>query len=438
MTGTTTDQETALAEIDSGYGSGGRHLLIGNAGTGKTWLMAEAARRFQNRKLSVIASAPTHKAVAVLKSKLDGSGLFVPCRTIHSLLSLRPKAVTDRQVFERKARAEPVTADVVVVDECSMLGTDLMRHIKRYLPQSFVLFVGDRAQLPPVGEAESESFGTFVKSRLTTIVRQAEGNPILEAAGIVRESQSSGRMDWSWVRSNKRESSGIFLPRDPYAWMQKAFTSREYDDNPDTFRYLAWTNDRVREINTLVRRWRYGENLPTPFMPGERIMLRQPLFGDDEAGDRSIIFNTNEEVDLLNIKRGKLEFEIPEAEGVAGWTAVVPTWELALRRPDDDLEATAHMVADDREWNRIDARIREEAADARQRWRDLHRLREAVVKCQSVYALTAHNSQGSTFGSVFLDLPDIASCAENNILECQRMLYVGLTRPTTAAMVLGA
>ena len=47
--------------------------------------------------------------------------------------------------------------------------------------------------------------------------------------------------------------------------MKKAFTSPEFDADPDSFRYLAWTNSRVRQVNEMIQGWRYGANIPTPF-----------------------------------------------------------------------------------------------------------------------------------------------------------------------------
>ena len=157
----TADQADALRDIEAAFEPGGIYLLTGHAGSGKTYLMQRLTKNMLARKRSVILSAPTHKAVAVLKRKLDEAKIQgVTCRTIQSVLSLRPKPRTDRLIFERSRGAEPVTADVVVIDECSMVDSDLYRHIKRHLPNAFVLFVGDPAQLPPVGEIESQSFST--------------------------------------------------------------------------------------------------------------------------------------------------------------------------------------------------------------------------------------------------------------------------------------
>src|SRR3984885_14877039 len=114
-----------------------------------------------------------------------------------------------------------------------MVSEDLYRHIKRHLPNAFVLFVGDPAQLPPVGEVESRTFAIMNRSHLSTIVRQAAGNPILAAAGIIRASQG-GLADMSWCAPSAVENKhGIFLPADAaHRWMKKAFTSPEFDADP--------------------------------------------------------------------------------------------------------------------------------------------------------------------------------------------------------------
>ena len=226
----------ALRKIEAAYEPGGFYLLTGHAGSGKTYLMQRLTKNMLAKRRRIVLSAPTHKAVAVLARKLvEANVRDVPCRTIHSILSLTPKPRTDRLVFERERDAEPVTADVVVVDECSMVSEDLYRHIKRHLPSAFGLFVGDPAQLPPVGEVESQTFATKNRSHLTTIVRQAAGNPILAAASIIRASQG-GPADMSWCAPSALENKyGIFLPSEHTA----AVEAQPGDDR-------ALSEDRVR------------------------------------------------------------------------------------------------------------------------------------------------------------------------------------------------
>jgi exodeoxyribonuclease-5 len=429
----TPDQDRALAEILAAQERGGRYLLTGYAGSGKTTLMQALARKLVARHQSVVLTAPTHKAVAVLASKLRQAGIEdVDCRTVHSLLSLKPKPHGDRLVFQRDRRAEPVMADVVVIDECSMVGADMLTHIKGHLPMSFVLFVGDPAQLPPVGEVASGTFATTRRSHLSTIVRQGADNPILAAAHAIRESQG-GPMDWSWAKSAKAPPMGVYVPSDPDAWMREAFTSPKFDADPDRARYLAWTNDRVAQVNAKVRRWRYGDEIPTPFMPGERALVRAPVILQD-----TILFNTNDEGRVIDIAPASFEFDFASCDGVPGWTAEVPSWRVTLRREDDGAEHAVHMPADDRAYNRVLARITDEAGEASYRWKHLHEFKSSMARLQSIYAMTVHTSQGSTFANAFVDLPDIRRRAQSNVLETQQMLYVAATRPSHALVLVGA
>lgn len=423
----TPDQQRAEAEIlEASAELGSRYLLTGSAGTGKSTLVRKLARAWKKRKQRLALTAPTHKAVAVLRRMVrqEGLGDDVECRTIQSLLSLKPQVHGDRQVFVRDKHAKPVEADIVVCDEASMNSADLMRHIRRYMPVSFVLFVGDPAQLPPVNERESEAFQTKARSHLETIVRQAAGNPILEAATIIRENQGKP-FDWSWACSRKAEKAGVFVPADPWDWMKQGFTRKAFDDNPDTFRFLAWRNDRVAQVNDMVRAWRYGGPPPTPFMPGEFAMFRSPL---TIAGN--IIFGTNEEARVVSIKPSTHKHWFESTSEHEAWTAEIPTWEIRMRRADGS-DTDVHMPADANAMRKVEERIRDEASYARVRWRHLYDWKGGLAHLQSIYAMTVHTSQGSTFENAFVDVRDIAGRLDSNLLEAQQMFYVAATRPTT-------
>jgi hypothetical protein len=66
------------------------------------------------------------------------------------------------------------------------------------------------------------------------------------------------------VRPPQVDDYGIFqLAEAAQHLMKKAFTSDEFEADPDSFRHLAWTNARVRAVNEMIRRWRYGEEILT-------------------------------------------------------------------------------------------------------------------------------------------------------------------------------
>jgi exodeoxyribonuclease-5 len=431
-------QAQALFEIEQAYERGARHLLTGFAGSGKTTLMQQVARIFQDEGKNVVMTAPTHKAVAVLARKLAEAGIEVPCCTIHSLLSLRPKVVGDKQVFERADRAREIIADVVVIDEASMLDTSLMGHIRSFLKWQFVLFVGDPAQLPPVGEIASEAFSVKSRSHLDTIIRQVAGNPILEAARIIRESQGTDAMDWSWLEGPNANKQGLFRPGAALNdWMRRGFLSDEFAANPDHFRYLCWTNKRVHEVNRIVRRWRYGGGTPTPLMPGEPCMARTPVFVEveDEKGrmQTEIVMQNCEEGVVLAIEPATVKSQI--GYGPGAWSTEVETWRCIIEC-DDGRRVEAHMIRDERSYKKAEAELREWSKMEKD-WRPFFRFKEDFSDLRSLYALTVHSSQGSTFKWAVIDVGDIAKREEANMLECQQLFYVAITRATDGIILGG-
>jgi len=76
--------------------------------------------------------------------------------------------------------------------------------------------------------------------------------------------------------------------------------------------------------------------------------------------------------------------------------------------------------------------------ESRVRWKHLHEFQQGLAQMQSVYCLTIHRSQGSTFQTAFLELPDIRRREKTNLLEAQEMLYVAITRPSHRLIVLGS
>ena len=427
----TLDQELALAQIVAAQGGGNHHLLTGYAGSGKTTLMQDVVREFSRQRLDLAVSAPTHKAVAVLRRKLAEAGLAdAPCSTIHKLLGLRVCVDGAGTKLEHSDSSKSVDAQVVIVDECSMLDAELMWHIRQTLGHCFVLFVGDPAQLPPVGEIASNSFGTRSRSHLDTIVRQAAGNPLLDAAHVIRQSQG-GPLDWSWCRSAKAPPMGVFVPERPDAWLRHAFMSTAFQADNDAFRYLCWTNERVAEVNLKVRRWLYGD-IEEPFAVGERALLRSPLFVGEVQ-----VFSTNEEAKVLAIKASHFSFPFEKTEAHGSWGAVLASWEVTLEAPGGG-GLPVHMARSQRDLDCIDERLRHEAKASPLRWTERFAFNRALARLQSVYALTVHCAQGSTFRTAFVDVGDIRRRAKSNPLECQQLLYVAATRPSESLVLVGA
>jgi len=149
--------------------------LGGYAGTGKTTVIKYLLRQLKG-KIPAIVSAFTGKAVSVLRNK----GVYQSC-TLHSLLyHAEYDTETKKMVFVPRSF---LAYDFVIVDEASMISTLLYDDLRRHPVK--ILFVGDPAQLEPVGD--NPNLMRYVDYQLTKIHRQATKSPILVLANLIRE-----------------------------------------------------------------------------------------------------------------------------------------------------------------------------------------------------------------------------------------------------------
>ncbi|MBC2705559.1 ATP-dependent RecD-like DNA helicase [Desulfobacula sp.] len=159
-------------------------VITGGPGTGKTTLIRALCAVYKWRDLKVALSAPTGRAARRL-SEVTGKKAF----TLHKLLGFD----YENQTFERNF-ANPLELDVLVVDEASMVDTQLMYRLIEAMPVSAsLILVGDTFQLPSVGPGnvlsdiiESDRVKVF---SLTTIFRQAKESPIIMYAHKIRNGE---------------------------------------------------------------------------------------------------------------------------------------------------------------------------------------------------------------------------------------------------------
>lgn len=164
-------------------------VISGAAGTGKSTIlkyMVETIKQLNDvnkiinlTEIPYKVTATTNKAVEILKA--DHNAI-----TVHDHLNLFVAERHNRTVlYQNKANTDKNI--VVFVDECSYIDSSLMNFIKDCSYIKWV-FIGDEAQLPPVGEAISPVFSSgFPMIRLHQIMRQADDNQIQDYSRKLRE-----------------------------------------------------------------------------------------------------------------------------------------------------------------------------------------------------------------------------------------------------------
>ena len=149
-------------------------IITGGPGTGKTTIIRSILEIFKQLDRRCILMAPTGRAAKRLSEVTH-----YPAATIHRGLGYNPK-----MGGFQKNEEHPLPADLVVIDEASMVDTTLMFHLLKAVPDSAVLIlVGDIFQLPSVGPGNVLS--DFIYSQrvpvvqLDQIFRQGEGSLIV-------------------------------------------------------------------------------------------------------------------------------------------------------------------------------------------------------------------------------------------------------------------
>jgi exodeoxyribonuclease V len=176
-------QDAALKAVADWLRQGGRPVfrLFGYAGTGKTTLARHIAEGVDGE---VAFGAYTGKAALVLRSKgcADAS-------TIHSMIYRSRESDEGGPQFVLNRQSQAAKADLIIIDECSMVDEELGRDLLSFGQP--VLVLGDPAQLPPV-----KGGGFFTSAEpdvmLTEVHRQAKDNPIIQMSLLVRE---GGRLE---------------------------------------------------------------------------------------------------------------------------------------------------------------------------------------------------------------------------------------------------
>jgi exodeoxyribonuclease V alpha subunit len=159
-------------------------VLTGGPGTGKTTLINSLVRILEKKGQRIVLASPTGRAAKRL-SEVTGR----EAKTIHRLLEFSPK----EGGFKRN-EDNPLDADLVVIDEASMVDILLMNHLLKAIPlTATLLLVGDVDQLPSVGPGNvlkdiiaSGSVETII---LTEIFRQAQESLIIVNAHRVNRGE---------------------------------------------------------------------------------------------------------------------------------------------------------------------------------------------------------------------------------------------------------
>lgn len=379
----------------------GIFILSGGPGTGKTTTINMIIRYFQQEGMDIFLAAPTGRAA---KRMTEATGF--EAKTIHRLLELNGDMSDDRQasaVHFEKNELNPLEADVVIIDEMSMVDIHLFQALlKAVAPGTRLVMVGDRNQLPSVGPGqvlkdlmESGCIATVVLSK---IFRQAGESDIVVNAHRINEGKQ--------IKLDNKSMDFFFLERDNvnviYKHMIQLITGKlpKYV-HAGMFDIQVLTPMRkgalgVETLNGILQQYL---NPPSP----EKLELPH---GDG-------IFRVGDKV--MQVKNNyQLEWEILSKYGIAVDSGQgVFNGDVGIIK---EINETAKTVAVE--------------------YDDMRRVTYPVNGLDEIelaYAITIHKSQGSEYPAVIMPL-----LSGPRMLFNRNLLYTGVTRAKSCVTILGS
>ena len=409
-------------------------LLKGGAGTGKTHIIGALIAHLQaeDQRLWIAASAPTNKAVKVLKNSANQWRIHnIDYGTIYQFLGLTLDYDDegDRVLVEGN-RSTIDKYELVIIDESSMISErlwNLLNEVANRYHKTKFLLIGDNAQLNPVNEAESPIFSQVKNvAELTKVMRTDLHNPVMDIIQSAREKVFNPQHRYPLQSSFTDDLMNGVWVLNRAKWLEqmvRAFQSPKYKYNPDYVRAIAWRNKTVNYLNQYIRAAIY-EDVSKPYLPGERLMATDTIF-DPIDGEEILLSNSD-------------EFEVAKAYKSISEDSY-DIWRLKVV----DQEGTNYrlQVIDQSSQPQFSADLRKLAQEAhikklakeKKPWEKYWQYKNRYAQVNYAYAITSHKSQGSTFDNVFIAQTDI--CKNQNLVERYRSLYVSYSRTQSRLII---
>lgn len=398
-TGTVLDEMQKKAVTEAA--SHGLFVLTGGPGTGKTTTINAIIRFFEGEGVELRLAAPTGRAA---KRMTEATGY--EAQTIHRLLELNGMPEEEREGqaihFERNAE-NPLDADVIIIDEMSMVDIHLMHSLLLAVTAGTrLILVGDENQLPSVGPGnvlrDIIRSGEFSVVELKKIFRQAsESDIVVNAHKINRGEQvtlSNKSRDFFFL---KRQDADIII-RVVIALIQEKLP-RYVEAKPFDIQVLTPMRKGllgVERLNQILQRYL---NPPEPSKKEKE--YGQGLFRE---GDKVMQIRNNYQLEWEI--RGK--YGIPVDKGVGVFNG-----DTGILKSINEFAETAEVVFED-------------GRCADYSFKQLEELELA-------YAVTIHKSQGSEYPAVVMPL-----LSGPRMLLNRNLLYTAVTRARKCVTIVGS
>lgn len=378
----------------------GVFLLSGGPGTGKTTTINTIIRYFEAERLDIFLAAPTGRAA---KRMTEATGY--EARTIHRMLELSGALQEEKggQVRFERNEENPLEADVIIIDEMSMVDIFLLQSLLRAVAAGTrLVLVGDVDQLPSVGPGQVlrdiMAAGTFPTVILKKIFRQAKESDIVVNAHKINDGEQ--------LELNNKSRDFFFLERNDINVIYKHMVQLITEKLPgyvgaDPYEIQVLTPMRkgslgVETLNQILQRY-----INPPAEDKKEHVLGEHIFRE---GDKVMQTKNNYETEWEVVSR----YGIPVDKGLGVFNG-------DMGRILQINEYAGSMVVEFDEHRRV-----------------IYPFAQAE-ELELAYAITIHKSQGSEYAAVLMPL-----LSGPKMLFNRNLLYTGVTRARSCVTILGS
>lgn len=424
-------------------------ILRGYAGTGKTTLVGALVRVLKKLEREVVLLAPTGRAAKVFSAYAG-----FPAYTIHKVIyrqhTFNGEGTRFSLGFNKLRHALFVVDEASMVadagDGASVFGSGLLLDdLIRYVYEGEgckLLFVGDTAQLPPVGEELSPALRRDVLRRyglnlaeadLTEVVRQSVDSGVLANATRLRRLLAEGREELPRV-CGSRDGEVRFLPGNE---LIEELVSAYSEYGTDGTIVVTRSNKRANIYNNGIRARIFDRE--EELTRGDRVMAvknnyfwtaqQAATLPKDERLPFDFIAN-GDAAEVVRIRHVHEMYGFRFADAVLRFSDY-DGYELECRVLLSTLSSESPSLTSD-ESRQLYERVLEDYADVPGRREKMKRLRQDpyynALQIKYAYAVTCHKAQGGQWGRVFVDQGYLTE--EMGGSGYLRWLYTAFTRTT--------
>ncbi len=372
-------------------------IITGGPGTGKTTIIKSIINIYEKKGNKIVLAAPTGRAA---KKMTETTGK--EASTLHRLLEIGKFSDDIYTKEDGDYQISPIDADLIIVDEMSMVDMFLMNYLLKAIYQSTkLILVGDSDQLPSVGPGnvleDLIKSGKIETIHLDKVFRQAARSNIIVNAHRVNDGQG-------FIKKSE-------MPEDA---KNDFFIINEKDQNKMMYQLISLCNGRLKnyghydffqniQILTPTKKGMFGTKelnmmIQKVLNPGDKTKLEKSINGVTyRIGDRIMQVKNNYDI----------YWENDEENGTGVFNG-----EIGTIVDIDEKEKNIEIKFDDNK-------------------KALYQYSE-MDQIEHSYAITIHKAQGSEYDVVIMCIPKTAP-----ILLTRNLLYTGITRAKELLIIIG-